>query len=386
MTHSMGPLRHLLIEIQNRNTTTLAEVKKMRNSFFLLAITLVACTSDSNRDPVPSFVVQPAVAGVDAVVLPQYDFQVSSMPGGDPLTVRVPIDSAVLGVAVDFGKTLRGDIIFSVDDNNYLSVEEYTVKTLSSFTVDSDVGDVDFLGVFDVRVIDDLIYRPNVPHHPPNGGLYQVITPDEMVNVRVIPGPFSSVEISVGLGDPIWMSWDQLAEFLGDEHAPAPIQRAALATEVLDFVLIQVATISDTFNYINDEMLAVNPAVIACDAFTGTPPANVLNQGESTVTWLGPGAEPTDGDNFDWAFTDCWIDDSGSGFDTLLNGNIRLGDYAWDLDDDSNLIGAGFHEVIYDDLEVAGTIEQPPSVFLVNPDDIATVGGGFDLVFQGSRN
>lgn len=358
----------------------------MRILFFLFAIALVACTSDSDSDSSSGFVPQFAVGGVDAVILQAYGFEVSSTPAGDLLTMRVPNDGTMLGVSADFGNTLQGEISLMVDGNDYLSIEEYTVKALSSFTVDSDVGDAAFLGAFDVEVIDDLVYMPNVPHHPPNWGSYQVITPDVTVDVQVIPGPFSSVEISVGAGGSVWLSWDQLADSLGDDLAPAWQRRAALATEVLDFVLIQVATITDVFNYIDDEMLTVNPAVIACDAFTGTMPAHVLEQGESTLTWLGPGNVPTEGDDFEWAFTDCWFDDTGSGFDTLFNGSIGLHNYVWELDNEYQLIGAGFREVIYNDLEVAGTVEQPPSVFTISPDEIVTVSGGFDLAFEGIAN
>ncbi|MDH3428541.1 MAG: hypothetical protein OEQ14_00920 [Gammaproteobacteria bacterium] len=358
----------------------------MRILVVLVTIALAACTGDSDRDSPSTFVSQPVVAGVDAVILPEYGFEVSSTAAGDLLQVSVPGDGSMWGVSVDFGSTLRGEISFVVDDNDYLSVEDYTVKTPSSFTVDSDVGDEAFLGVFDVKVIGDLVYMPNVPHHPPNWGFYQVISPAEIVNVQVIPGPFSSVEISVGAGGSVWLSWDQLAASLDDKLAPAWQRRAALATEVLDFVLIQIATIADTFNYIDDEMLNVNPAAIACDPFTGTPPANVLVQGESTVTWLGPGNAPSEGDNFEWAFTDCWFDDSGSGFDTLFNGSVGLRGYVWELDNEFQLIGAGFREVIYNNLEVTGTVEQPPSVFTISPDEMLTVSGGFDLVFERITN
>jgi hypothetical protein len=121
--------------------------------------------------------------------------------------------------------------------------------------------------------------------------------------------------------------------------------------------------------------------VLACDAFTGTPPAFVLEQGESTLTWLGPGNKPISGDNFAWAFTDCWFDDAGSGYDTLLNGAIGLNEILWDVDNLSRLVGAGFHEVDYDGLVVAGTVENPVGVFTISPGDIVTVTGGFDLVF-----
>ena len=357
----------------------------MRILTLIFALTLAACGSDSEENAAGGFVPQPqpvpAMGGVDIGILPAYAFTVSSTPAGDPLTVWVPNDDGMLGISVDFGNTLLGEIGLTVDDNDYLSVENYTVKALTVFSIDSDAGDAPFLGSFDVEVLDDLIYMPNVPHHPPNWGFYQVINAEEIVNLQVIPGPFSSVEVSLGVGPPVWMSWGQLADMLDDELAPAWLRRAALATEALDFVLIQAATITDTFNYIDDAMATVNPAVIACDAFTGTPPLFVLDQGESALTWLGPGNEPMAGDNFEWSFTDCWFDDPGSGFDKLFSGSIGLNDFVWTVDDGYQLIGAGFHDVHYDNLAIAGTVEQPVNVFTISPEDVVTVSGGYDLVF-----
>lgn len=359
---------------------------------FLLAAALVACESDGDREDGVGFVPQPVsgdagdVGGIDVEILPAYDFEISATLAGDPLTVMVPGDVGMLGFAVEFGNTVHGEVGLEVDDNDYLRIRNYTVYAGSSLTVDSDVGDVAFLGSFAIEVIDDLVYMPNVPHHPANRGFFQVINAEEIVNVQVIPGPFSSVEVSLGSGPAIWMSWGQLADLLDDELAPAWQRRAALATGVIDFVLIQMATITDTFNFTNDDLVAKNPAVIACDAFTGTPPLMVLAQGESTLTWLGPGNEPMSGDDFEWSFTDCWFDDPGSGFDALFKGTIGLNDFVWDVDNLSRLIGVGFHEVVYDGLIVAGTVENPVNVFTIDTEDVATVSGSFDLVIAEQGN
>ena len=53
----------------------------------------------------------------------------------------------------------------------------------------------------------------------------------------------------------------------------------------------------------------------------------------------------------------------------------------WEVDNLSRLVRVGFHEVNYDGLEVAGTLEDPVGVFTLSPEDILTVNGGFDLVF-----
>ena len=349
---------------------------------FLLAPALVACGSDGGSDDGSTLVAQPVVGGVDLEILPSYDFEISASLAGDPLTVMVPGDGDRRGIAIEFGPSLQGEAGFEADDSNFVQIHEYTLHANSSLSVDSDVGDAAFLGEFDVTVIDDLVYLPNVPHHPANQGFFQAITPEEIVNVQVIPGPFSSVEVSLGAGPAIPMSWRQLADLLDDELAPAWQRRAALATEVLDFVLIQMATITETFNFINDELLVTNPAVLACDAFTGTPPVLVLPQGESTLTWLGPGSKPVSGDDFAWAFTDCWFDDAISSYDRLLNGAIALNDVVWDVDNLSQLVGAGFREVAYDRLVVTGTVEDPVDVFTLSPEDVATVNGSFDLAFR----
>lgn len=349
---------------------------------FLLALTLVGCGSDGANEDGSTLVAQPVVGGMDAEILPVYDFEIGAALAGDPLTVMVPGDGGMIGIAIEFGSSLQGEAGFEVDESDYLQIHDYTVYADSSLSVDSDVGNAAFLGEFDIEVIDDLVYMPNVPHHPANRGFFQVITPEEIVNVQVIPGLFSSVEVSLGAGPAIWMSWGQLADLLDDELAPAWQRRAALATEVLDFVLFQMATITNTFNFINDELRVTNPAVIACDAFTGDPPLLVLPQGESTLTWLGPGNAPVSGDNFAWAFTDCWFDDAGSGYGTLLNGAVGLNDIVWDIDNLSRLVGAGFREVAYEGLVVAGTVEDPAGVFTISPDDVATVSGSFDLVFR----
>jgi hypothetical protein len=360
------------------------EVEAMRVLFILLlALALAACESDGDREHGGAGIVPLLVMGsAEAEVLPVYDFQIRATPADDPLTIVSRGDAGIRRIAVEFGDTLKGEVGFDVDGSNDLRIHNYTVYAGSSLSVSSDIGNTVFLGAFDVEVIDDLAYLPRVPHHPANRGFFQVVTAEEIVNVQVIAGPFSSVEISLGLGPAVPMSWDQLADLLDDELAPEWQRRAALATEVFDFVLIQMARITDTFNFINEELLVTNPAVMACDAFTGTPPELVLAQGQSALTWLGPGDEPMTGDDFDWTFIDCWFDDSGSSRDTLLNGGVGLRSLVWEVDNLSQLVGVGFHEVSYDSLEVAGTVEDPVGVFALSPEEVLTVKGGFDLVFE----
>ena len=125
----------------------------------------------------------------------------------------------------------------------------------------------------------------------------------------------------------------------------------------------------------------VNPLVASCDAFTGTPPAGVLAQGETTFTWLGSGSIPLGGDDFQWAFTDCWFDDLGDTDDQLVNGSIDLNNFIEVLDAQFNLIGTGFDEVIFNGLTIAQTEENTAGIFTIDPNNTIAVSGGFDLAF-----
>lgn len=354
----------------------------MRKFPLFLAVILAGCGGNGDGDGV---VLIGGGDGDDVIILATYGYQVSATPTGAPLTVNVPDEGGMLGISLDFGNTLNGDVNVEVDVNNNISILDYTLQTLSSVTVDSDVGDIPFLGAFVVEVTEDILFGFPQPR-PPDSGVFQVITPNETVNVQVIPGVFSTVQIRLDGGAPVSLTWDQLNGLLDDDLAVPWQRRAALATEALELVLIQVFTITDTFNVIDDGLLTVNPAVVPCDAITGSPPPNVINQGETALTWLGPGSVPMGGDDFRWDFTDCWFDDTGSGLDTLLNGSIDLIDYVEIIDGQSRLIGSGFNEVIYNNLEIAGTVESPPGTFTINPLDIITVNGSFDLAFVGITN
>jgi len=358
----------------------------MHRYFLLLTVILAGCGSDD----IGTILAgdnggNGGNGGNEVIILPTYGYQVSASPTGGPLTVNVPGEGGMMGISLDFGNTLNGDVNINVDANNNISILDYTLQTLSSVTVDSDSGDIPFLGAFDVEVTEDMMFGFPQPR-PPDSGVYQVITPNETVNVQIFPGLISTVEISLDGGAPVSLGWDELENLLDDDLALPWQRRAALAAEVLEFVLIQVFTITDTFNVIDDRLLTVNPAVVACDAFTGTPPPNVLNVGESSLTWLGPGNVPMGGDDFQWAFTDCWFDDPGSGRDTLLNGSISLNNYIEIIDGQFQLIGSGFDEVIYNNLEIAGTVENPVNVFTIDSQDIITVTGSFDLAFVGLTN
>ena len=70
----------------------------------------------------------------------------------------------------------------------------------------------------------------------------------------------------------------------------------------------------------------------------------------------------------------------------MINGAIDLNNYVESVDAQSQLIGSGFNEVIYSDLEVATTVESPPGTFTIDPTDAITVSGSFDLAFVGITN
>ena len=106
----------------------------------------------------------------------------------------------------------------------------------------------------------------------------------------------------------------------------------------------------------------------------------------STFTWMGARDIPIGGDDLQWAFTDCWIDDSSGTMDLLLNGAIDLIDYVEVSDSDFQLIGTGFNEVNFNDLTIAQTDENLPGIFTIDPSDTIVVTGGFDLALVGITN
>ena len=315
----------------------------------------------------------------EITILPSYGYQISASPTGGPLTVSIPDPQGMLMLTLDFGNTLNGDINITVDANNLFTVTDLTLQMLSSIAVDSDVG-VQFLGSFTIEVTEDMTLLPG---SPPDSGAFNVVTATETITLQAFA---NGVEIRLDGGLPVTLTWDELGNFVFDDQVLDWQRRAALAAEILEFTFIQFLTLTETLNWVDDELATINPLVAPCDAFTGSPPAGVLAQGESTFTWMGSGSVPVGGDDFAWNFTDCWFDDVGDTEDQLLNGSVSLNTYIEVIDAQLNLIGSGYDEVIYNNLTVIETIENVTGTFTIDPDATIIINGGLDLAFVGVPN
>jgi hypothetical protein len=345
----------------------------MKKCIFCFLLVLAGCGGSSSGGG--------AVAGGngEVTILPTYGYQISATPAGGPLTVTIPDQGGMLMLTLDLGNTLNGDVNVSVDANNFFTITDLTLQMLSTLAVDSDVG-LPFLGAFTIEVTEDMALLPG---SPPDSGAFNVVTATETITLRAFA---NGVEIRLDGGLPTMLTWDELGDFVFDDQVPDWQRRAALASEILEFTFVQFLSLTETLNWVNDDLAMTNPLVASCDAFTGSPPANVLAQGETTFTWMGSGSIPLGGDDFVWDFTDCWFDDVGDTEDQLLNGSISLNTYIEVIDAQLNLTGTGYDEVIYNNLTVEETIENPAGVFAIGPDDTLIINGGLDLAFIGFPN
>lgn len=315
----------------------------------------------------------------DVIILPTYGYQISASPTAGPLVVSVPGEGGLRTISIDLGNTLNGEVNVSVDVTNFATVTDFSLRSLSSLAVDSDLG-IQFLGAFDIEVTADMQF---VVGSPPTTGVIEVRTATETVTLQAFVG---GVELRLDGGLPISLTWDEL-ELLVDDNAVFPWQRrAALAAEALEFVFVQALAVTEVLNLVSDDLASINPLVETCDAFTGSPPLDVLPQGESRFTWMGSGSIPLGGDNFHWAFTDCWVDDANDTEDQLINGSVDLNNYIEIIDANFNLVGTGFDEVIFNNVTIEQTDENQPGVFTIDPANTITVSGGFDLAYIGFTN
>ena len=321
----------------------------------------------------------PARGIVEPTILPIYGYQISAISADRPLSVSIPGEGGMRTVSIDLGNSLNGRINVSVDLNNNASVTDYSLWSQSRLAVNSDVG-IPFLGAFVIEVIEDLQFQAD---GPPSSGVIDIRTITETVSLEA---SLNGVELGFGTAAPIILTWGQLESLIDSDFAIEWQRRAALAAEILEFVLTQAFGVTDALNLVDNRLATVNPLVASCDAFTGSPPPNVLAQGESTLTWMGSGDTPIGGDDFQWAFTDCWLDDPSNAMDQLLNGAVDLNDYVEVIDSGFQLIGAGFNEVIFYDFNIARTNENPSGVFTIDSSDTIVVGGGFDLALVGITN
>lgn len=342
----------------------------MKKCVYCVLLVLAGCGGDGGSDGAL------VMDDDDVVILPTYGYQISALPGVGPLTVSIPDEGGLRIISLNFGNTLNGEINVSVDLNNNATPIDYSLQTPSTMTVDTDVG-APFLGAFDIEVTEDLQFLVG---DPPTSGMIEVVTATETVVLQPFDG---GLLLRFNGAAPVTLTWDELENFLDDDLAIDWQRRAALAAEVLEFVFLQFFSVTETLNFIDDQLVTLSPLEVPCDAFTGSPPEGVLAQGQSTFTWLGSGSIPIGGDDFLWSFTDCWLDDVGDAADQLINGSIDLNNYIEVIDAQFRLIGTGFDEVIFNNLTIASTEENPLGVFNIVPNDTITISGGFDLALIG---
>jgi len=342
----------------------------MKKCVYCVLLVLAGCGGDGGSDGAL------VMDDDDVVILPTYGYQISALPGVGPLTVSIPDEGGLRIISLNFGNTLNGEINVSVDLNNNATPIDYSLQTPSTMTVDTDVG-APFLGAFDIEVTEDLQFLVG---DPPTSGMIEVVTATETVVLQPFDG---GLLLRFNGAAPVTLTWDELENFLDDDLAIDWQRRAALAAEVLEFVFLQFFSVTETLNFIDDQLVTLSPLEVPCDAFTGSPPEGVLAQGQSTFTWLGSGSIPIGGDDFLWSFTHCWLDDVGDAADQLINGSIDLNNYIEVIDAQFRLIGTGFDEVIFNNLTIASTEENPMGVFNIVPNDTITISGGFDLALIG---
>ena len=129
-----------------------------------------------------------------------------------------------------------------------------------------------------------------------------------------------------------------------------------------------------------------NPVTEMCDAFTGAPPPNVLNQGMFVFTWLGSG-EVSSGDGFTWNYTDCWIQETDVE-GTLFNGGMTLQGYVLDVNTRNEVVSFGFTGtgqepggITFDAFTMEQTEESEPGVHTIVPSETVVVNGGLSVLF-----
>ena len=152
---------------------------------------------------------------------------------------------------------------------------------------------------------------------------------------------------------------------------------------MIEFLTEQFFNVADVLDDL--ELVTLNnPYIETCDMFTGSPPQGVLAQGELTITWLGSG-ELSDGDDFTWAFENCWSQDDQE----LLDGTVTLEDYNESVDFNTGVLfnigfgglGAGAPGGVIFDLTFSETVEDQ-GVWTIPADGVITVSGGFVLNIQ----
>ena len=336
----------------------------MRKYLIYLALLLVGCGGSGDDDA-------PDDVGAPLVIPEYYDFFLGNLNNGELLTadvggeftVTVDIDGLFGGGVGDLD--VRGGLAYYLWHDNTINL---TVTSPEGSPLD---------GTFSVSFQTDIIAALG---EPPRSGELIVGYADSIPFTIFLLNDGVALETVSGT---ISYTCEEFADLLDDEQALPFARHASLAVGVIEFLIEQFFNVADALDDL-EFIPANNPYIEVCDMFTGTPPQGVIAQGDFTITWLGSG-ELSDGDDFTWAFTDCWSQDD----EELLGGTVRLEDYTESVDYNTGVLfnigfgglGAGAPGGVIFDLTFSETVENQ-GVWTIPADDVITVSGGFVLNIQ----
>jgi hypothetical protein len=337
---------------------------------FIAALSIIATGGGSGGDD------EPAAVEAPLVILSNYNFFLGNLNNGELLTANV---GGEFTVTVDIDGLLAGNMDLDVGANNAVTFLSYLLRAGNSIdlTVTSPEGS-GLDGAFSVGFGTDIEAAVG---DPPTSGTLTVNYPDVVLPVEVVILA-DGVELSSS-AETFQYTWEEFAALLDDELADDWQRQAALAFGVIEFLVEQFFNVAGILGDL--ELVTLNnPYVEACDMFTSGPPQGVLAQGEFTITWLGSG-ELSNGDDFTWAFTDCWSQDD----EELLDGTVMLEDYTESVDFNTGVLfnigfgglGAGAPGGVIFDLVFSETVEGD-GVWTIPADGVVTVSGGFVLNIQ----
>ncbi len=313
-------------------------------------------------------------------ILPTYNFFLTNLQDTDGGLLTVSLGSG-LTVSFDIDGLLANTVDVSVDASNEVTFLSYVARASTGFDlIVSSGGLLPIDGTITVTLTEDVPVNVGAP---PTSGAFDVAFLFETVSVSVVAG---GVELSLNGGEAVPYTWDEFENLLDDDAQEDWLRRASLAGAAFEFLYEYFFNVADILDELELATLT-NPLIESCDMFTGTPPAGVLAQGEITVTWTGSG-ELSTGDDFNWQFNQCWIDEPNDTTDELLNGTVLLENYTETVDfNTNNLFEIGFGGLsgqpggVIFDLTVSETVEEN-GVFTIAADDVVTITGGFAMIIQ----
>ena len=317
------------------------------------------------------------------IILPTYNFEIGGLGQGPDLFVDV---GGQFEVAVDFGDTLRGRAATFQDSlTDDVAFDRFTTDAGSTMDVTVSGSQNALDGSLTINVMSELFFVPGWDTTMPWHGTFEVVTPTETVTVHVVTADLwpQGIEMSLNGGAAVPFTFQEYEDLLDDPLAEIWQRRASLAVAVYAFVFERVFQIADLLDEL-EVTESATPLVTTCDEFQGTPPANVLLQGEHVLTRLGSGEDLSPGDVFDWTFTNCWFADSNS----LIDNFMQMQNYIEDINANNVLTRIGFGPdnnisggVLYFDWTAAKP-EEIDGVYTIDPDDRIEINGGFSMVFN----